>query len=57
MPRLFIEGNQGILTGVARTRIELVLPPWEGGVSSFGENVDASLSNSVVAEDKQGAFV
>ena len=57
MPRLFIEGKQCFLTGVARTRIELVLPPWEGGVSSFGENVDAPLSNSVVAKDKQAAFV
>ena len=49
--------NSRASEGVARTRIELVLPPWEGGVSSFRENVDASLSNSVVAEYKQGAFV
>ena len=33
------------------------LKPFRDSVSSFGENVDASLSNSVVTEDKQAAFV
>ena len=33
------------------------LKPFRDSVSSFGENVDASLSNSVVAKNKQAAFV
>ena len=36
---------------------EQQITPFKDSVSSFGENVDASLSNSVVAEDKQAAFV
>ena len=36
---------------------EQQITPFRDSVSSFGENVDASLSNSVVAKNKQAAFV
>ena len=36
---------------------EQQITPFRDSVSSFGENVDASLSNSVVAKDKQTALV
>jgi len=36
---------------------EQQITPFRDSVSSFTENVDASLSNSVVAKDKQAAFV